>query len=49
MRVPSLAVSAWFITTVVAKFKYIGVNEAGPEFGEKKIPGVKDKDVGWGL
>lgn len=31
--------------TAVAKFDYIGINEAGPEFGEKKIPGVLNKDV----
>jgi hypothetical protein len=29
----------------VAKFDYIGINEAGPEFGEKNIPGVLNKDV----
>jgi hypothetical protein len=27
------------------KFDYIGVNESGAEFGEKKFPGVKGKDV----
>lgn len=32
-------------TRKAGKFEYIGVNESGPEFGEKKFPGVKNKDV----
>jgi len=26
-------------------FEFFGVNESGPEFGEKKFPGIKGKDV----
>ncbi|KAF2669390.1 endo-beta-1,4-glucanase [Microthyrium microscopicum] len=29
------------------KFQYIGMNEAGPEFGEKVFPGKKGKDYAW--
>lgn len=29
-------------------FDYFGVNESGPEFAEKKFPGIKGKDV-WQL
>jgi len=32
---------------VTAKFQYVGVNEAGPEFGDKKFPGVLNKDYVW--
>jgi endoglucanase len=28
-----------------SKFDYFGVNESGPEFGEKQFPGIKDKHV----
>jgi len=31
--------------TAVAKFDFIGINEAGPELGEKNIPGVLNKDA----
>jgi hypothetical protein len=31
--------------SAIAKFDYVGVNEAGPEFGEKNFPGVLNKDV----
>jgi hypothetical protein len=27
------------------KFDFVGVNEAGPEFGDGKFPGIKKKDV----
>lgn len=26
-------------------FKFFGINESGPEFGEGTIPGVKNKEV----
>jgi len=29
------------------KFKYIGVNESGPEFGDGKYPGIYNKDYTW--
>ena len=41
----SLWALALLAGTAVAKFDYIGMNEAGPEFGEKNIPGILNKDV----
>jgi hypothetical protein len=38
-------ISACLVAVVAAKFPYIGVNEAGPEFGDKNLPGTKGKDV----
>jgi endoglucanase len=29
------------------RFKFFGVNESGPEFGNKNFPGVKGKDYVW--
>ncbi len=29
------------------KFQFVGMNEAGPEFGEKNFPGTKGKDYTW--
>jgi hypothetical protein len=46
MRIRSFLLSAILAGISLAKFQYIGVNEAGPEFGESKLPGVKNKDVG---
>jgi hypothetical protein len=45
MRVRSFLIPTVLATGGLAKFQYIGVNEAGPEFGESKLPGVKNKDV----
>lgn len=28
-------------------FKFFGVNESGPEFGNKNFPGTKGKDYVW--
>lgn len=33
-------------TTATKNFKFFGINESGPEFGEKVFPGVKNKEVG---
>jgi endoglucanase len=33
-------------TTAMKNFKFFGINESGPEFGEKVFPGVKNKEVG---
>jgi endoglucanase len=44
MRIHSF-ISACLVASVAAKFEFIGVNEAGPEFGEKNLPGLKNKDV----
>lgn len=30
-----------------SKFKFFGVNESGPEFGESHLPGVKNTDYVW--
>ena len=30
-----------------ATFQFLGVNEAGPEFGESKLPGVYNTDYTW--
>jgi len=29
------------------KMQFVGVNESGPEFGEKSLPGIPDKDYVW--
>jgi hypothetical protein len=39
------AVMVFFARQTQAKFDFVGVNEAGPEFGDKKFPGIKEKDV----
>jgi endoglucanase len=33
------------VVKAASKFQWFGINESGPEFGEKKFPGVKGKDV----
>ncbi|KAF2201350.1 endo-beta-1,4-glucanase [Delitschia confertaspora ATCC 74209] len=43
----SLAVAAPVKEKRVSKFKFFGVNESGPEFGEKNFPGTKGKDYVW--
>ncbi|KAF2434755.1 endo-beta-1,4-glucanase [Tothia fuscella] len=35
------------VTEASKAFEWFGVNESGPEFGEKKFPGIKDKDYVW--
>ncbi|PSN68918.1 endo-beta-1,4-glucanase [Corynespora cassiicola Philippines] len=35
------------VTKRASKFKFFGVNESGPEFGNKNFPGVKNKDYVW--
>ena len=44
MRLQSV-ISACLVAVAAAKFPYVGVNEAGPEFGNKNLPGTKGKDV----
>lgn len=33
------------LADAASKFQWFGINESGPEFGEKKFPGIKDKDA----
>ncbi|KAF2263424.1 endo-beta-1,4-glucanase [Lojkania enalia] len=42
-----IAVAAPVKMKRVSKFKFFGVNESGPEFGNKNIPGIKNKDYVW--
>jgi endoglucanase len=42
-----LAIAAPVTTKRATKFKFFGVNEAGPEFGNKNLPGTKGKDYIW--
>ncbi|KAF2404470.1 endo-beta-1,4-glucanase [Trichodelitschia bisporula] len=34
-------------SAAAGKFQFFGINESGPEFGEKKFPGIKNKDYVW--
>lgn len=55
MRFASMLLAAVTASVVVAapvekrakKFKFFGVNESGPEFGNKNFPGTKGKDYVW--
>ncbi|KAF2651965.1 glycoside hydrolase family 5 protein [Lophiostoma macrostomum CBS 122681] len=42
-----LAIAAPVKTKRATKFKFFGVNESGPEFGNKNLPGTLGKDYTW--
>jgi hypothetical protein len=46
MRLLQIVLTALVMkNAIAANFDFFGVNESGPEFGEKEWPGVKNKHV----